>query len=60
MFVWMSFGPGGGIAQDRLFVNVMGRPNLPSGQEPPLQVALDKCLRERPPVASTTPPTPQR
>ena len=29
MFVWMSFGAGGGIAQDRLFVNVMGHPVLP-------------------------------
>jgi signal peptidase I len=57
MFVWMSFGPGGGIAQDRLFVNVMGRPKLPGAQDPSLQVALDKCLRERPPVSETTPPS---
>jgi signal peptidase I len=56
MFVWMSFGSGGGIAQDRLFVNVLGRPKLPGGQEPALQVALDKCLRERPSIAATTPP----
>jgi signal peptidase I len=60
MFVWMSFEPGGGIAQDRLFVNVMGRPKLP-GKLPDreaakLQEALDKCLRERPPVSETTPP----
>ena len=54
MFVWMSFGPGGGIAQDRLFVNVMGRPKLQSVQEPALQTALDKCMRERP--SQTTPP----
>ena len=58
MFVWMSFGPGGGIAQDRLFVNVMGRPKLPSVQEPALATALDRCLRERP--AQTTPPPPHR
>ena len=59
MFVWMSFGPGGGIAQDRLFVNVLGRPKLPGGQDPSLQAGLDKCMRERPPVEQTTPPPPQ-
>ena len=57
MFVWMSFGPGGGIAQDRLLVNVMGRPKLPSAQEPALEGALDKCMRERP--SNTTPPPPK-
>ncbi|MGK4001957.1 signal peptidase I [Sorangium sp. So ce1036] len=56
MFVWMSFGPGGGIAQDRLFVNVMGRPKLPGSHEASLQAGLDRCLRERPPVSETTPP----
>jgi signal peptidase I len=60
MFVWMSFGPGGGIAQDRLFVNVLGRPKLPAGQEAALGPALDRCLRERPSVAQTTPPPPKR
>jgi signal peptidase I len=55
MFVWMSFGPGGGIAQDRLFVNVMGRPTLTTNQEQ-LQAGVDRCLRERPPVEQTTPP----
>jgi signal peptidase I len=58
MFVWMSFGPGGGIAQDRLFVNVLGRPKLPGGNEA-LQPNLDKCMRERPALAQTTPPHPQ-
>jgi len=56
MFVWMSFGQGGGIAQDRLFVNVMGRPTLPGANDPTLKAALDKCLSTRPPVAQTTPP----
>jgi len=56
MFVWMSFAPGGGIAQDRLFVNVMGRPKLPGGFDPSLQAGLDKCMRERPPISQTTPP----
>ena len=60
MFVWMSFGPGGGIAQDRLFVNVMGRPKLPPVAEEALKPALERCLRERPPVAQTTPPPPHR
>ena len=58
MFVWMSFGPGGGIEQDRLFVNVLGRPKLPAAQEATLGAAVDKCLRERPPIAQTTPPPP--
>jgi len=56
MFVWMSFAPGGGIAQDRLFVNVMGRPKLPAAADPSLQGALDRCMRDRPPVSETTPP----
>jgi signal peptidase I len=58
MFVWMSFGPGGGIEQDRLFVNVVGRPKLPAAQEPRLGPAVEKCLRERPPAEQTTPPPP--
>lgn len=53
MFVWLSFGPGGSFAGDRLMVNVMGKPHLPSGYES-LQPAVDRCLRERP--ADTTPP----
>lgn len=56
MFVWMSFAPGGGIAQDRLFVNVMGRPKLPGGVDPSLQANLDRCMRERPSTTLTTPP----
>ncbi|MFO0758572.1 MAG: signal peptidase I [Byssovorax sp.] len=57
MFVWMSFGPGGSIAQDRLFVNVLGRPKLPAGAAN-LQSAVDKCLATRPPLSETTPPPP--
>ena len=60
MFVWMSFSQGGGIAQDRLFVNVMGRPTLPSSADPNLRSALEKCLSTRPPVAQTTPPPPKK
>ena len=57
MFVWMSFGPGGALAQDRLFVNVLGRPHLPGADEA-FQPALDRCLRDRPPISRTTPPGP--
>jgi signal peptidase I len=55
MFVWMSFLPGGGIAQDRLFVSLHGSPTLPAGHDA-LRPALEKCLRERPPLSQTTPP----
>jgi signal peptidase I len=58
MFVWVSFGAGGGIAWDREFVNVLGRPKLPAGQDASLQVAVDKCMRERPSLADATPPAP--
>lgn len=57
MFVWMSFGPGGGVEQDRLFVNVLGRPKLPTAQEATLGPALERCLRGRPPLSQTTPPS---
>jgi signal peptidase I len=60
MFVWMSFRPaqdGGGIASDRLLVNVLGRPKLPADQETTLGPAVEKCLRERP--AQTSPPPPK-
>ena len=57
MFVWMSFGPGGGIAQDRLFVNVMGRRKLPGAAELGRRT-LEKCLRERPDDGADDPATP--
>ena len=60
MFVWMSFGPGGGIMQDRIFVSVLGRPTLPASQAAALGPATDKCMRERPPLSQTTPPPPSR
>src|SRR5262249_24110289 len=58
VFVWMSFGPGGGIAQDRLWVTIHGPPVLPAAQETALRPALEKCLKDRPPPAMTTPPPP--
>lgn len=58
MFVWMSFLPTGGIATDRLFVQIMGTPTIPGAPDDALRSALDKCLRERPEVTRTTPPLP--
>ena len=55
--VWMSFGPGGAIAQDRFFVHLNGAPVLPGGHED-LQPALARCMRERPTIAETSPPPP--
>jgi signal peptidase I len=57
MFVWMSFRPDGGVASDRIFVNIMGSPTLPGEAKSALQGALDKCMRERPSLEKTTPPT---
>ena len=58
MFVWMSFGPGGGVAQDRLFVDVMGKPRLTGSADPALLSGIERCLRDRPALAKTTPPGP--
>jgi hypothetical protein len=35
----------------------MGRPRLPAAMRG-LEQAVDKCLRERPPIEKTTPPPP--
>lgn len=59
MIVWMSFDPKGGVAADRIFVSVMGKPTIPGNPDAALQSALDKCLRERPDIAQTTPPAPK-
>ena len=56
MFVWWSWDPRGGIAQDRVFVNVMGAPRLPPGAPQKLVDTLQRCLTDRPPLAATTPP----
>jgi signal peptidase I len=58
MFVWWSWDPRGGVALDRLFVNVMGPPKLPPGMPEDVSLGLDKCKRERPPIEQTTPPPP--
>jgi len=56
MFVWWSWDPRGGVALDRLFVNVMGPPRLPPGTPAELTNGLKKCVQERPPLDKTTPP----
>lgn len=54
--VWMSFAPGGGIVPERLFIDVMGPPQLPEHVAPSLRETFEKCLRSRPTLAQTTPP----
>ncbi len=58
LFVWLSYTPSG-LDWSRFGVPVMGRPRAPRGFAK-LQPALDKCLRERPPIAKTTPPPPAK
>jgi signal peptidase I len=56
MFVWLSFGPDGGVTWDRLATNVLGKPRLPKGAPDEILQSIDKCLRERPPPSLTLPP----
>jgi signal peptidase I len=58
MFVWLSFGPDGGVTWDRLATNVLGKPRLPKGASQEILDSIDKCLRERPPPTMTLPPAP--
>jgi signal peptidase I len=46
--VWMSFAAAGGIAQERLFLDVQGRPKLPASAGRELQDALAACLARGP------------
>jgi signal peptidase I len=59
MFVWMSFGPDGGVTWDRLFSQVLGKPRLPKGAAPALLEGIERCLAQRPPISQTTPPPPR-
>ena len=59
MFVWMSFGPDGGVTWDRLFSQVLGKPRLPKGAPAALLENIERCLAQRPPVSQTTPPRPR-
>ena len=56
LFVWLSYAQAG-IDWSRLGAPVMGRPRVPPAFHN-LDAALDKCLRERPPIDKTTPPPP--
>jgi len=56
LFVWLSLSDGK-WDWSRLGAPVMGRPRLP-GDMARLAPAMEKCFRERPPVAQTTPPPP--
>ena len=58
LIIWMSFAPQG-IAWDRIGITVMGKPKIPPDQAAVLQPTIDKCFRERPPLAETTPPQAQ-
>jgi signal peptidase I len=54
LFVWW-----GDPLTDRLFVGVMGRPELPkAGATPAILAGINNCLASRPPVSMTTPPPP--
>jgi signal peptidase I len=60
LFVWLALSDT--MDWSRVFAPVMGRPpgHGPFGQMPPsmrsLVPAVDKCLRERPPLERTNPP----
>jgi signal peptidase I len=56
LFVWLSVADGG-IDWTRMGAPVMGRPRLPTSMKE-LEPALGKCLRERPPLDKTRPPSP--
>jgi signal peptidase I len=57
LFVWLSVADGG-IDWSRMGAPVMGRPRLPAAMKS-LEPALEKCLRERPPLDKTRPPAPK-
>ena len=54
LFVWLSMTDSG-VDWTRFGAPVMGSPRLPTAMKT-LEPALDKCLRERPPIEKTTPP----
>jgi signal peptidase I len=56
MFVWLSVGDVG-VDWTRLGQPVMGRPRVPPAMKH-LEPAIEKCLRERPPLSKTYPPPP--
>jgi signal peptidase I len=56
LFVWWSTYDGV-TDWSRLGTQVMGRPRLPADMAS-LELAMDKCFRERPPRSQTSPPPP--
>jgi signal peptidase I len=58
LFVWLSVGEHG-IDWSRMGAPVMGRPRMPAAMRS-LEPAIDKCLKERPPLDKTVPPPPPR
>lgn len=56
MFVWLSSGE---LTLDRVGLNVMGKPTLPKHDKAELHAAVDRCVKQRPPVSETTPPPPK-
>jgi len=50
MFVWLPI--------DRLLVNVMGRPQLPTGATPAILQGIERCLSTAPAEENTFPPAP--
>lgn len=56
LFVWLSVSDSG-MDWSRLGAPVMGRPRLPAAMKH-LEPGIDKCIRERPALAKTTPPKP--
>jgi signal peptidase I len=56
LFVWLSVAENG-IDVKRFGAPVMGRPRLPDAMRG-LEPAMEKCLREQPTLAATTPPPP--
>ncbi len=53
LFVWLAVSES--VDFSRLGAPVMGRPRLPKAMQG-LEPAVDKCLRERPPLDKTSPP----
>jgi signal peptidase I len=54
LFVWLSVAESN-IDWTRLGAPVMGKPRLPKAMKH-LEPAIEKCMRERPPLDKTTPP----
>jgi signal peptidase I len=58
LWVWLSTFDGK-TDWSRLGTNVMGRPRLPADMAN-LELPMEKCFRERPPLSQTTPPPPPK